>query len=827
MANKFKLKRSSVANKVPLAADLDLGELAINTTDGKLYLKRNVSGTETVIEVGKDAVTATQLAPALISTGSGASNSGKWTKIASMSITARYGDGTAVLHGLTVASGDSLSRHMEISFRVKQQLPYGGNPYVEMLVVGDNTPNWTGGYVIVSNAGPTVVDFYVRADNSYAALRAATIYQGMNNGTLTFHSSQPFVAAGDLTGLVISNKRTRYSDLDGQTSSQDSTAGRLMKVGAFGVGAMAGNSISNFAAANPSGIYSGVSNTVANGPNVGGVVQGFTAVCMTYANDRLYHVTFANLGSWSGWYQQATGNVTWTRSYDTSYKPNAADVGALASGGTAVSATKLATARTISVTGDATWSTSFDGSANATGALTLANSGVTAGTYPKVTVDAKGRVTAGAALAAADVPALPISKTTGLQTALDNKGNKPYVIAVVGDSIGMETIMYGDSWCTKLERYLNTYPGRQVVVRNLSIGGATFKAANTEAFFGTKTIAQAVVACAPDMVITMLGANDAVTQRRFGGAPESLSALKGYADTYFNYLRASLPSARLILAKEILYDRTHASLASLKNREVIPFFWNTVTNNAYPEHWLLSAAYRESHSVDPSHLPDFVMLNDLYAYIEGKPYLNYAIDMDYYRMSRIGGMGADTLHPNEFGKMVVATYIKTGILSLALPEFADKTDLGTIPHLMSWDNADSLFGLLVESDGAKWVNRTVVEGELFDLMEGAPGRWNLSLWMMRFRASFNFDRYDCGVGDTVYLSISNAKKRTPVFGSVNDSGWSASPLATTDDNGCAFISYTPTSTGVKTLYYKTDYDVYGPFSINVSATSEPLDGGAY
>ncbi len=59
------------------------------------------------------------------------------------------------------------------------------------------------------------------------------------------------------------------------------------------------------------------------------------------------------------------------------------------------SAAKLTTARSISVTGDATWTTSFDGSANATGALTLATTGVTAGTYYSVVVDAKGRVTGG------------------------------------------------------------------------------------------------------------------------------------------------------------------------------------------------------------------------------------------------------------------------------------------------------------------------------------------------------------------------------------------------------------------------------------------------
>lgn len=67
--------------------------------------------------------------------------------------------------------------------------------------------------------------------------------------------------------------------------------------------------------------------------------------------------------------------------------------------GNAGTATTLATGRTLAITGDLTWtSPSFNGSANVTAAGTLANSGVTAGTYmsPKVTVDAKGRVTSAA-----------------------------------------------------------------------------------------------------------------------------------------------------------------------------------------------------------------------------------------------------------------------------------------------------------------------------------------------------------------------------------------------------------------------------------------------
>lgn len=39
MANKIILKKSSVASKVPVAGDLEYGEVALNYTDGKLYYK--------------------------------------------------------------------------------------------------------------------------------------------------------------------------------------------------------------------------------------------------------------------------------------------------------------------------------------------------------------------------------------------------------------------------------------------------------------------------------------------------------------------------------------------------------------------------------------------------------------------------------------------------------------------------------------------------------------------------------------------------------------------------------------------------------------------
>ena len=103
-------------------------------------------------------------------------------------------------------------------------------------------------------------------------------------------------------------------------------------------------------------------------------------------------------------------------------------------------ADKLKTARTIALTGDATGSATFDGSANKDINVTLANTGVTAGTYNNVTVDTKGRV-----VSASNIKTSVVSEITGNGTQkefnITHSLGKNVIVQVFlnGQQIGSDT----------------------------------------------------------------------------------------------------------------------------------------------------------------------------------------------------------------------------------------------------------------------------------------------------------------------------------------------------------------------------------------------------
>ena len=115
--------------------------------------------------------------------------------------------------------------------------------------------------------------------------------------------------------------------------------------------------------------------------------------------------------------QTVSGNKTFTGSVDLTGATATAATQLTADSSTKIATTAFVKAQSY-LTGNETITFSGDASGSGTTSvtLTLANSGVTAGTYTKLTVDAKGRATAGTTLSATDIPTLTAAKISDFDT---------------------------------------------------------------------------------------------------------------------------------------------------------------------------------------------------------------------------------------------------------------------------------------------------------------------------------------------------------------------------------------------------------------------------
>lgn len=481
MASKVQIKRSSVPSKVPTTADLDLGELAINTYDGKVFLKKSVAGTESIVDLtsagptGQYIISSQQIFTA---------NANQTTF--SVNYTVGYVD--VHLNGIKLVSGQDFTATNGSSVVLTTAASAGdivditaGNTFsagagsangimpVELGGTGSGTASGARtnlGLGNVENKSSATIRSELTSTNVTTAL-GFTPYNSANpSGYIS--GNQTITFSGDATGsgttgvaLTLANSGVTagtYGNANSIPQIAVDAKGRITSVTNVGVNIPSGSltftgdvtgtgttgSTTTLTLAN-SGVTVGTYRSVtvdAKGRVTGGTnpttLSGYGITDAQPLDSDLTAIaalapTADNfiVGNGTTWILEtpaqaraSLGGTTAGQNLFTVTNPSAVTFIRINADNT-VSTLDAATFRTaigayaatnpsgyISGNQTITFSGDATGSGATSVALTLANSGVTAGTYTKVTVDAKGRATSGTTLSASDIPSLDASKIT-------------------------------------------------------------------------------------------------------------------------------------------------------------------------------------------------------------------------------------------------------------------------------------------------------------------------------------------------------------------------------------------------------------------------------
>ena len=372
------------ANAVTTAkiTDANVTYAKLSLSDGDIPGAKLVAGSITATQIATNAVTATELADNAVDTAAIANNAVTAAKIASDTITASQIAANAI--GVSELADNAVDSAAIASNAVTTAKILDSNittaKVANLAITAAKIANDT---ITATQVAANAIGASELADNSVDTAAIAT-------SAVTDAKIATGIAGTKITDGTITAAKLNTSNLD---RSLNVSGDNLGINNAVTGGASARSGITY----NAQGLITGTAALVASDlpeatTSAIGAVSVPTAGGLSVTNLGAISITNSvTAATRSGITYNAQGLITGTAALNASDLPIAST--------TAVGAMKVPTASApLAVDGN--------------GVLSIANSGIAAGTYEKVTVNAKGIVTAGTDLAAVDIPSLDASKIT-------------------------------------------------------------------------------------------------------------------------------------------------------------------------------------------------------------------------------------------------------------------------------------------------------------------------------------------------------------------------------------------------------------------------------